>query len=90
MCLLLETSHIKKSLSLVLHDILRPHESHLPVAWFFIYRVQQNRQKNVSVLVPDEGHRGVIQHAIYLLYSDNGYCQQRKPPFISEFLYVQN
>lgn len=42
------------------------------------------------VLGPDEGHCGVLQHAIYLLYSDNGRCQQRKRPFIFEFLCVQN
>ena len=33
------------------------------------------------VLGPDEGHWSVLH---------NGYCQQIKPPFIFEFLYVQN
>jgi len=41
------------------------------------------------VLGPDEGHWGVLQYAIYLLYSDKECCLQRKP-FIFEFLYVQN
>jgi hypothetical protein len=40
--------------------------------------------------VPDEGDRGAFQYAIYLLYSDNGYCPQRKLPFIFEFLDVED
>ena len=48
-------------------------------------------QAEVSrVLGPDEGQWGVLQHATYLFYSDNGCCLQRKPSFIFEFLYVQN
>ena len=45
MCLPLEAPHIKKLLSPVLHDILCPYVSHPPVTSFFIYRVQQNKQK---------------------------------------------
>jgi len=49
MCLPLEAHHIKKLLSPVqLQDILCPCESHPPVTSFFIYRVQQNKQKNVE------------------------------------------
>jgi hypothetical protein len=40
--------------------------------------------------VPDEGDGGDLQHAPYLLHSDNGYCPQRKLPFIFEFLDVED
>jgi len=57
MCLPLQAPHIKKLLSPVLQDILRPYESHSPVTSFFIYRVQQNKQKYVvsSSLTKDTG-----------------------------------
>jgi hypothetical protein len=57
MCLPLEAPHIKKLLSPVLQDILRPYESHPPVTSFFIYRVQQNKQKYAesSGLTKDTG-----------------------------------
>jgi hypothetical protein len=42
---------------MALQDILRPYESHPPVDSFFIYRVQQNKQKYVqsSGLTTDTG-----------------------------------